>query len=77
MELLAVEMKERGYYISRQISYEGVDFHTITVEKNEQFNAMYKECSEMVNIFFFIKLSVKNTRSLLDAHICMPFFSGA
>jgi len=48
MKLLAVEMKERGTYVSSQISYENLKFLTKFVDQSAEFDKLYNHCTEIV-----------------------------
>ncbi|CAH8619980.1 unnamed protein product [Dicrocoelium dendriticum] len=53
MELVAMDMKLRGMYIARQLSFQGVQFNIreITIEdvrlKNESFVDVYNQCADL------------------------------
>ncbi|GAU91147.1 hypothetical protein RvY_03461-2 [Ramazzottius varieornatus] len=46
MELVAMEMKSRGMYIARQLSFEGVHFQIVDVKLKDDFIALYDKCVE-------------------------------
>lgn len=48
-ELLAVELKTLGLYLSRHVGFEGVKFSQITVPMTAEFKRIYKLSSEIVS----------------------------
>lgn len=44
MELVAMEMKQRGTYIARQLSFQGVSFKIVEVHISDRFVKLYNEC---------------------------------
>lgn len=47
MELVAMEMKQRGTYMARQLSFEGVNFDIVIVELSKDFIQLYNDCVTM------------------------------
>lgn len=47
MELVAIDMKQRGMYIARQLSFEGVEFQIDQVELKPEFIKIYDDCVEL------------------------------
>ncbi|OQR81256.1 hypothetical protein ACHHYP_16637 [Achlya hypogyna] len=47
MEMLAIEMKLQGKYLSRGLSYEGAEFHVATVELDAVQEALYGSAVEL------------------------------
>ena len=52
MEIVAVDMKLRGMYIARQLSFQGVTFRIEEVPLSEEFIQMYDDSVDLVNWFF-------------------------
>lgn len=50
MELVAMDMKLRGSYIARQLSFYGVSFRVEEVQLNEAFIQMYNKSVKLVRI---------------------------
>lgn len=44
MELVAMEMKQRGTYIARQLSFQGVSFKIAEVNISDRFVKLYNDC---------------------------------
>jgi len=57
MELVAMDMKLRGAYIARQLSFKGVKFTIVDVPLPLGFEEMYDESVEFVSLrlIFFSK----------------------
>lgn len=49
MEIVAMDMKLRGMYIARQLSFKGVTFTVDEVPLTEEFKAMYNDSVKLVN----------------------------
>lgn len=47
MEMVAIEMKLRGVYMARQLSFEGVEFKTEKVALSNKFIELYNECVDL------------------------------
>lgn len=47
MELVAMEMKQRGVYIARQLSFKGVEFEIQEVNLNDDFIKLYNDCVDL------------------------------
>jgi hypothetical protein len=47
MELLAVELKQRGLYMSRQLSLEGIEYTVEQCELDQSERAMYDKCARI------------------------------
>jgi len=52
MELVAMDMKLRGLYIARQLSFKGVSFKIEEIPVNKEFAAMYNLAVQLVCIVF-------------------------
>ena len=53
MEIVAMDMKLRGMYIARQLSFHGVAFRIEEVPLDEDFQHMYDESVKLVSTFLF------------------------
>lgn len=55
MELVAMEMKLRGMYIARQLSFQGVTFRIEDIPLEEDFAKCYNKSVQLVrdNTYFF------------------------
>lgn len=51
MELVAMDMKLRGMYIARQLSFHGVTFRVEEVPLEKSFVKMYNEAVKLVRKF--------------------------
>ena len=49
MELVAMDMKLRGSYIARQLSFGGVSFGTEYIRLQSDFIELYDKCAELVS----------------------------
>lgn len=49
MELVAMDMKLRGMYIARQLSFHGVSFHVEEVPLGKDFVHMYNDSVKLVS----------------------------
>lgn len=49
MEVVAMDMKLRGMYIARQLSFKGVTFTVEEVEFTKQFTEIFNESVELVS----------------------------
>ena len=47
MELVAIDMKQRGMYIARQLSFKGVEFEIKEIELSPEFIEMYDQCVDL------------------------------
>eukprot|EP00268_Persea_americana_P026498 TRINITY_DN2591_c1_g1_i1.p1 TRINITY_DN2591_c1_g1~~TRINITY_DN2591_c1_g1_i1.p1 ORF type:complete len:1271 (-),score=272.64 TRINITY_DN2591_c1_g1_i1:376-4122(-) len=63
LELVAMDMKARGMYVCRTLSYEGAEFEVIEAPLEEKMKDMYKRAAE-----FWAELRVE----LLAASSCIP-----
>lgn len=54
MEIVAMDMKLRGMYIARQLSFHGVTFKIEEVPLDNNFRKAYDESVELVSSFFSI-----------------------
>lgn len=46
--MIAMEMKQRGTYIARQLSFKGVSFHVEDVDLSDSFVEMYNKSVQWV-----------------------------
>lgn len=59
MEVVAMDMKLRGMYIARQLSFKGVTFTVEEVEFTKQFTEIFNESVELVSDApFFLHLNL-------------------
>lgn len=49
MEIVAMDMKLRGAYIARQLSFQGVSFTIEEVPLTNEFKSVYDESVQLVN----------------------------
>lgn len=54
MELVAMDMKLRGAYIARQLSFQGVKFSVVEVPLPAGFEEVYDESVDFVSFLFFV-----------------------
>lgn len=52
MEIVAMDMKLRGMYIARQLSFHGVTFKIEEVPLNDSFKKAYDDSVELVRFNF-------------------------
>ena len=52
MELVAMDMKLRGMYIARQLSFKGVSFKIEEIPIDKEFVKMYNEAVQLVSDLF-------------------------
>ena len=52
MEIVAMDMKLRGMYIARQLSFTGVTFKIEEVPLTQQYIKMYNKSVRLVSILF-------------------------
>lgn len=52
MELVAMDMKLRGMYIARQLSFKGVSFKIEEIPIDKEFIKMYNEAVQLVCAVF-------------------------
>lgn len=52
MELVAMDMKLRGMYIARQLSFKGVTFTIDEVPLTDDFKRMYNDAVDLVSGYF-------------------------
>jgi len=48
--MIAVELKQQGLLISRQLSFEGSTFETVNVELTDDFQILYLKCTNLVTL---------------------------
>lgn len=56
MEIVAMDMKLRGMYIARQLSFTGVTFKIEEVPLTQQYITMYNKSVKLVNTHLFSTL---------------------
>lgn len=49
MEMIAMDMKLRGMYMARQLSFSGVSFDIREVPLEDDYKALYDDCVDMVS----------------------------
>lgn len=59
MEIVAMDMKLRGTYIARQLSFHGVTFKIEEVPLTKEFIKMYDDSVMLVRMKLFLKIFVK------------------
>jgi hypothetical protein len=52
MEIVAMDMKLRGMYIARQLSFHGVGFKIEEVSLSKDFVIVYDESVKLVSLYF-------------------------
>lgn len=52
MEIVAMDMKLRGMYIARQLSFSGVTFKIDEVQLSHHYVKMYNKSVKMVSVYF-------------------------
>lgn len=50
MELVAMDMKLRGMYIARQLSFQGVTFRIEEIPLDSEFKKVYDDAAELVSV---------------------------
>ena len=63
MEMLALEMKRKGLFLARTLSWEGADFHTVEVRLGPKQIASYDGA---VQWWFKVKREISNVLSMLN-----------
>lgn len=53
MELIAMEMKIRGVYIARQLSFNDVEYEIEEAPSSEEFKKTYDFCVQFVSLFLY------------------------
>ena len=66
MELVAMDMKLRGMYIARQLSFKGVGFKIEQVPISKEFVKVYNEAVKLVSSSFSEQYSHVPTYRLLN-----------
>lgn len=61
MEILAMDMKLRGMYMARQLSFSGVSFRIEEIPLDEDFVGIYNDAVRLVNLTHFILYTTFNT----------------
>ena len=72
MEIVAMDMKLRGMYIARQLSFHGVTFRIEVVPLDEHSKRAYDESVQMVSVFTCILVSFLDFFS--NIHVVMVIF---
>lgn len=54
MEIVAMDMKLRGMYIARQLSFHGVGFKIEEVPLSSDFVKIYDDSVRLVSIFIYL-----------------------
>ena len=63
MELVAIDMKLRGMYIARQLSFSGVQFRIEEIPLSRKFIRLYNEC---VNLWVDAKYKFEKALELME-----------
>jgi hypothetical protein len=58
MEIVAMDMKLRGMYIARQLSFHGVGFKIEEVALCEEFTKVYDDSVKLVRLSFNLNFNV-------------------
>jgi hypothetical protein len=77
MEMLALEMKLKGLFASRTLSWEGADFHTVEVRLCQKQVRPVSFPKELIFSFFIIPPHFSHLSSLLFVLGCNLRCSGA
>lgn len=64
MEIVAMDMKLRGMYIARQLSFSGVTFKIDEVLLSQEYVKMYNKSVKLVRMHFFCSLSVLSSERI-------------
>ena len=75
MELVAMDMKLRGSYIARQLSFYGVSFKIEEVKLEPAFVAVYNQAVRLVSSLSSLVVTTLSDRSFFD--FLLPFLLGA
>ena len=54
MEMVAIDLKLRGAYLARQLSFAGVTFNIQEVELSHDFKKVYDASVELVSVYHVI-----------------------
>lgn len=65
MEIVAMDMKLRGMYIARQLSFHGVGFKIEEVPLSKDFKKVYDASVELVIFFYFNLPNMKFLEKML------------
>lgn len=74
MEIVAMDMKLRGMYIARQLSFTGVTFKIDEVPLTQQYINMYNKSVRLVSIYLFITLILLFVLALFYFNFVSCFF---
>jgi len=58
MEIVAIDMKLRGMYIARQLSFHGVTFRIEEIPFDKDFIEMYDESVDLVRFDLFVMFHI-------------------
>ena len=64
MELVAMDMKLRGMYIARQLSFHGVTFRVAEIEISDRYKIIYNDSVKLVSFLKYLFLSLPLSPSL-------------
>lgn len=70
MEIVAMDMKLRGMYIARQLSFTGVTFKIEEVLLSQSYVKMYNKAVKLVRSFFLIP-SIFNVSQLTSVYFAI------
>lgn len=68
MEIVAMDMKLRGMYIARQLSFTGVTFKIEEVPLSQKYIAMYNKSVKLVSAIYQIVRGIHQYRSYVYFH---------
>lgn len=71
MEIVAMDMKLRGMYIARQLSFTGVTFKIDEVPLTQEYINMYNKSVRLVSIYLFITLILPFVLALFLFQLCL------
>lgn len=74
MEIVAMDMKLRGMYIARQLSFTGVTFKIDEVPLTQKYINMYNKSVRLVSIYLFITLILLFVLALFYFNFVSCFF---
>ena len=55
MEMVAMDLKGRGIFLSRTLSYKGASFEVNEVSLNAEFKQLYNECCDLWGDLFTVR----------------------
>lgn len=64
MEIVAMDMKLRGMYIARQLSFKGVSFQVDDVQLTDDFKQIYNDSVKLVSVIFYLDFILSSIPSV-------------